>query len=470
MNNDLQHKEDEQTEPLNFIWIKLIGDAKNFKTLGIIELFIVIGIAIFAVVNWDDDSISSYILSLCVKFGYINISAVAVFFLMKLFYRKRLTIKANIITFVEILTCIFFISLVVYSFIHWDYEGIKKSILYFCAAVGIIDMLRHPVRLTKLSLKKEKPESFKVMFAEDITFCILFTLAVILGITSWDDEDMRYEFLSCCAFLGITNLGFNMAASILMLSRKRNNRIGNDFFRQSETEIKAMKEEMEALTGKLEETNKKKDELERQLEETNKNKDELCRQLKETNKNRDELEQQLKETNKDKNELERQLEETNKNKDEIEQQLEETSKNKSELERQLIEQKEELSTAVEINRKKGIRRDTQRREMLSTKAYSVAKARIEECKPISEKDWKAMEEELDELFGEFKSALYEAHSLTDLEYRICWLVKMGFKNIEVSILISRAPNAVSLSRKRLYTKITGKEGTASDFDTLIKEL
>lgn len=150
--------------------------------------------------------------------------------------------------------------------------------------------------------------------------------------------------------------------------------------------------------------------------------------------------------------------------------LAETDKSKEELERLLEEQKAKLDLAIENNKKTTLREDTQRRDLLHSNAYAVAKNRLEEGKPISNKDWEQMEKELNNISCNFKSVLYEAYELTEQEYRICRLVKMGFKNNEVSILISRAPNAVSLARKRLFSKITGKEGTAYDFDLIIKSL
>lgn len=217
------------------------------------------------------------------------------------------------------------------------------------------------------------------------------------------------------AILGLIVLSVGiLAISLLLVFNARNrqrlqrlrfkyymrNKIGEELKEQSENEIKAMKGKMEALTSKLVETDKSKENLERQLED----------------------------------------------------------------------QKAKLSAAIENNKKATLREDTQRHDMLRSRSYSIAKARLEEGKPISDRDWKLMEKELGNIFCDFKFVLYEAYDLTELEYRICWLVKMGFKNNEVSILISRAPNAVSLARKRLFSKITGKEGTAYDFDVTIKNL
>lgn len=443
------------------------GRTKVFNALTIIELLVFFGLSIFAATQWNDDTVKSGFLHLCTIAGFYCMIGIAVVCLMKIIYRKRITRMK--MTLMEILVCTVFVGIVICGIISRDEETIKYTTIYSCAVLGIASMLRDAVLLAGKLIRKEKIASVKNLF--QLLICMVFVVFLIYSAVHWEDEAMRYGTLCCFAFWGVISMLHNIYVSAMKLfSRKHNGNSEDGYFRLSENEIILMKKEIETLTGRLEETNKNKEELERMLDETNKNKEELCRQLTETSRNRAELELQLEETNKDKDKLERQLEETNKNKDELECRLKETDKNLNAIERQLEERKADKNIAIEIHKREEIRRDAQRREMLNTKSYSVAKARLEENKPISEKDWVSMEKELGELFREFKSTLYEAHRLTNLEYRICWLVKMDFKNIEISILVSRAPNAVSLSRKRLYSKITGKEGTASDFDALIKDI
>lgn len=150
--------------------------------------------------------------------------------------------------------------------------------------------------------------------------------------------------------------------------------------------------------------------------------------------------------------------------------LQETDKKNENLKIQIEEQKEELRRVIK-NKNKGITKpNEQERKLLNSRAYFLAKSKVEEGKPILFSEWGKIENELDCLLVDFRYILYQTYSMSKLEYHICLLVKMGFNNSDISTLISRQPNAVSLSRKRLYKKLTGIEGKAADLDEYIKSL
>lgn len=327
--------------------------------------------------------------------------------------------------YIKLSLYVVFFGILIFGAIHSDNETVWNRTMWLSAILGLVGTLGGAVRLL---IRKGVSEKCRVK-SFDMLFYVTFVGMLIYSIICWDDENSRYEMISLCAFLGVIDMLYGMCMLVIKLFFSKHipkpRGLELDYRKQSEKEIMAMREEVEALTTMLEKTKKKKDELEKQLEATNKNRVELERQLAETNKNKDNLEQQLE------------------------------------------EQKAKLNAAIE---NKAIKEDAQRRKMLQSKAYAVAKTRLEENKPLSDKDWETMEKELCEIYADFKNILYEAYSLTKLECHICWLVKMGFKNMEVAILVSRAPNAVSLSRKRLYSKVTEREGTASDFNEIIKKL
>lgn len=143
---------------------------------------------------------------------------------------------------------------------------------------------------------------------------------------------------------------------------------------------------------------------------------------------------------------------------------------KTDLEKQLKEQKERFTAAVENSKSNQFAQDERRRLMLKSKAYSIARARLTANKPISQSEWAVIMDDLNGTLGDFRLLLYQAYDLSEQEYKISLLVKMGFKNVEIGILICRGENTISQTRKRLFTKITGKDGSASDFDELIKSL
>lgn len=150
--------------------------------------------------------------------------------------------------------------------------------------------------------------------------------------------------------------------------------------------------------------------------------------------------------------------------------LRDVTRSKSELEKELCEQKEKLRAAIEGNRQQAELRKERDATLLKSVSFSLLHDKVCESKPISISEWKQIEAEIDSILPEFKTILYQAYELSELEYHICLLIKMGFKNNEISVLVSRTPNAVSQARKRLYAKITGKEGSPADLDAIVKSL
>lgn len=150
--------------------------------------------------------------------------------------------------------------------------------------------------------------------------------------------------------------------------------------------------------------------------------------------------------------------------------LRDITQSKSDLERELHEQKEKLRAAIEGNQQQAEMRKERDAALLKSVSFSLLHDKVCESKPISISEWKQIEAEIDSILPEFKTILYQAYELSELEYHICLLMKMGFKNNEISVLVSRTPNAVSQARKRLYAKITGKEGSPADLDAIVKSL
>lgn len=58
--------------------------------------------------------------------------------------------------------------------------------------------------------------------------------------------------------------------------------------------------------------------------------------------------------------------------------------------------------------------------------------------------------------------------LTQLEFEITILVKLGFIPSEIAMITGNSMSNISNVRKRLYTKMTGKQGTSKSFDEYVK--
>ena len=83
-------------------------------------------------------------------------------------------------------------------------------------------------------------------------------------------------------------------------------------------------------------------------------------------------------------------------------------------------------------------------------------------------DWHKLFISVDKLYPKMVTTLQKSTSLNESERKICYLSKIGVKPGAIEILLGKGN--VSVYRKRLYEKLTKKEGTAKDFDKYISDI
>lgn len=154
----------------------------------------------------------------------------------------------------------------------------------------------------------------------------------------------------------------------------------------------------------------------------------------------------------------------------ITQKIQETDEDNGNLRLQLEEQKEKLRIIVEDKKGNMLKHDIQKQRLTNSSAFSMAQSNVKAKQPLSVSQWDVMEKELDGILGDFKYFINKKNNISKLEYHICLLVKMGFTNADISTLVSRQPNSISQSRRRLYKKLTGRDGKAIDLDEFVKAL
>lgn len=86
------------------------------------------------------------------------------------------------------------------------------------------------------------------------------------------------------------------------------------------------------------------------------------------------------------------------------------------------------------------------------------------------KRWSELESLYNRHLPHFENSLRELYSLSDIEWHLCMLLKLGFTPSEMSELLNRSPATISLMRSRLYTKVFNKKGSPADWDSFIKKL
>lgn len=92
---------------------------------------------------------------------------------------------------------------------------------------------------------------------------------------------------------------------------------------------------------------------------------------------------------------------------------------------------------------------------------------VESEKCLHNKNWEDLEKEVEKLYPDFKNKLCSCHKLSDFEYQICMLVKIGVKTSQIAILTAHSKPSVSTAKQRLYKKMTTEQGKAEDLNRLL---
>lgn len=85
-------------------------------------------------------------------------------------------------------------------------------------------------------------------------------------------------------------------------------------------------------------------------------------------------------------------------------------------------------------------------------------------------DWAELEAVLDGLVPKFRKVIFSHAKLNENEYRLCMLVRFGFKPKEIAFLTGGAFANISVARSRLLKRIFDVEGTPKDFDRMVRAI
>ena len=95
----------------------------------------------------------------------------------------------------------------------------------------------------------------------------------------------------------------------------------------------------------------------------------------------------------------------------------------------------------------------------------------ERCdKKIPKDYWLMLDAEVNRHYAGFKDRLTELCKISEYEYRLCLLLKIGVRPADISILTNKERNSVSSARKRLYKKAFGKDAEPKMWDEFIQSL
>lgn len=77
---------------------------------------------------------------------------------------------------------------------------------------------------------------------------------------------------------------------------------------------------------------------------------------------------------------------------------------------------------------------------------------------------------LKELFADEKQFNRIENIVNEHEYQVCMLIRTGFTPSDICILMNSSKSSIANVRKKLYTKLTGRNGSSKDFDAYINSL
>lgn len=89
---------------------------------------------------------------------------------------------------------------------------------------------------------------------------------------------------------------------------------------------------------------------------------------------------------------------------------------------------------------------------------------------LTDNDWTIIEERLRSVYPHFSSTLLSLISMSEMEYRVCLLLKLNATPTEIANVLCRDRSSISTTRSRLYLKVFGKKGSSRDWDDFVRTL
>ena len=139
----------------------------------------------------------------------------------------------------------------------------------------------------------------------------------------------------------------------------------------------------------------------------------------------------------------------------------------SDTQRKLLESE---SSILELKNKQYVL-DKERQTLLINdfKTSEIYKKYHDAKSPLPASDRHELITCIDNTFNNFSHRLTKLYpKMRDDELYICCMIKTGLSPKEISNITMLKPNSLSMTRTRLYQKIFGKKGSATDFDSFIR--
>lgn len=89
---------------------------------------------------------------------------------------------------------------------------------------------------------------------------------------------------------------------------------------------------------------------------------------------------------------------------------------------------------------------------------------------LKEEEWGELSQLINSVYKNFDKNLHSFLETTPREYNICLLIKIGISPTNIAHFVNVSKEAITASRRRMYTKAFKRQGSPSDWDNIITSL
>lgn len=99
--------------------------------------------------------------------------------------------------------------------------------------------------------------------------------------------------------------------------------------------------------------------------------------------------------------------------------------------------------------------------------YQALQHRMSTGQRLKEEDWQSIEQQIKKVYPGFSSQLRNLHTMSELEYQVCLLIKLRIAPSDIATILARDASTISTVRSRLYQKVFGKKGGTKEWDDFL---
>ena len=86
---------------------------------------------------------------------------------------------------------------------------------------------------------------------------------------------------------------------------------------------------------------------------------------------------------------------------------------------------------------------------------------------LKPEEWKELADGVNQVYPDFTARLLELAKISETELQVCLLLKVGTPLVGIANMLNKTRAAITMLRKRLYKKITNKQGVGEQLDEFI---